>query len=299
MVVSSARRVAPAHKSASIRLWAVGILTLGLLSGCATQQPEDPSPTTEPSLGPISTITTPDQVSRPVDAYLPSTQSLLALLNVETRKVNECLTSQSISGTYAPAADAASLAPFVAGQVSDNVARSDLWGFFSPDAADTSTYGYTRPPNIPGLLLATIPAGAGGSVQDCRGKADEGLPSNLGVLDLAAVTSLPNRGPAVPVADSRWTAAVAQWSACMKNAGFPNYQTPLDAIGDPAWIQKSSGAVSSEQIATATADMSCKVSTNLVGVGLAIQTAYDQQYISQNRDALDAYKRQIDDYLAQ
>lgn len=289
---SRARRPAPALA------WAAGVVVLGLLGGCAAQQPSITPSATEPTLSAVTSITSYTQVSRPIDTYRPDTQELLALLNVETRKANDCLTTKSISGTYAPANQPALLAPFLAGLVADDVKRNSLWGFFDTDVENTSRYGYTRPPDLPGTLTSSVPAGADAAFQECLAQADKDLPSKRRVMSLADTSSLPNQGPAIPTTDSRWTAAVDKWAQCMKDAGFPDYTNPLDAIGDPKWHEDPSGKVSSEQISTASADISCKISTNLIGIGLAIQAAYDQEYVDKNRDALDAYKKQLDSYLA-
>ena len=69
-----------------------------------------------------------------------------------------------------------------------------------------------------------------------------------------------------------------------------SYATPWDADADPRWHEESSGAGSTvthsrDEIATATADMSCKQSTNFMGIAVAVETAYDNQYISANANA--------------
>ena len=53
------------------------------------------------------------------------------------------------------------------------------------------------------------------------------------------------------------------------------------------------GKASTAQIATATADVQCKISTNLIGVAMAVQTAYDQQYIDAHTDQLAAYRERL------
>ncbi|MCL2483519.1 MAG: hypothetical protein FWF43_08935, partial [Propionibacteriaceae bacterium] len=46
------------------------------------------------------------------------------------------------------------------------------------------------------------------------------------------------------------------------------------------------------------ADMNCKISTNLVGVAVAVQSAYDQVYIDSHRDALNTWKQKLDALLS-
>lgn len=275
------------------------LLTVGLLCGCTTRQPDVASTLPEPTLGPVPPITSLAQITRPIDSYLPDVQRILGLLSIETRKVNSCLASKRATGQYSPSDDQSLLAPYVAGARNDNVVRSDLWGFFDTDRAKVATYGYHRSAAEPGMLMGGVPTGADATVlQACREAAEGGLPSDGGVLALAGTRSLPNRGPQVPTNDSRWVAAVADWAKCMAEHGFPDYPTPLDAIGNHEWYQ-ASGVVTPKEIATASADIECKLKINLVGIGLAVQRAYDQQYIEANRDALAKYKQQLDTYAAQ
>lgn len=79
----------------------------------------------------------------------------------------------------------------------------------------------------------------------------------------------------------------------MKAKGFA-LDSPLSAT-IAAWYREK--PASAEQIAAATADVQCKISTNLVGIGVALQAAYDQQYIDAHRAELDAFLAQRDRYL--
>lgn len=79
----------------------------------------------------------------------------------------------------------------------------------------------------------------------------------------------------------------------MKEKGF-SFESPIDAIGDPAW---QGGSVTAEQISAAVADVDCKISTNLVGIGVAVQSAYDQRYIDEHRAEPDAFVADRDSYL--
>lgn len=278
---------------------ALSLVLLGVLCACTVQNPQQSTqPTTEPTIASTPTITTVDQVVRPIDAYLRSNSDVLSMISVETRLVNACLTKNSLAATYTPAQDPAQLVAFIAGLAADNVIRNDLWGFFDTTST-VSTYGYSRPPSQPGVLLSQVPPGSSNILHTCQSEADQKLPGGSRAQTFGGLSSLPNRGPAVPSNDSRWIAAVLKWADCMKAAGFPDYRTPHDALADPQWYQKQGAAPTTRQIATASADISCKRSTNLVGIGLAIQSAYDHEYIQKNRDALDAYKKQLDDYLAQ
>ena len=78
--------------------------------------------------------------------------------------------------------------------------------------------------------------------------------------------------------DSRVVAAIAAWSACMKQAGY-TYASPLDPAADPAF---SGPTTSMPEITTAVADMRCKQSTNLIGIWFTVESAYENAAIAQH-----------------
>ncbi len=88
----------------------------------------------------------------------------------------------------------------------------------------------------------------------------------------------------------------------MAAKGF-SYPTPTAAFLDPKWVPQSEAqfqdyTVTPAQIATATADLACKKSTNLVGVAVAVETAYDKQYIAAHAAALAQFENQLHDRVA-
>jgi hypothetical protein len=115
--------------------------------------------------------------------------------------------------------------------------------------------------------------------------------------------SLPDGGPKVPASDPRLAAVDAQWSACMEVKGYV-YPTPDAAYSDPRWAlaghsQEDFAAFvhTPQEIATMTADMDCKKSTNLMGVAVAVIDAYDQAYIASHASQLADFQRQLHVYL--
>jgi len=86
----------------------------------------------------------------------------------------------------------------------------------------------------------------------------------------------------------------------MRDKGF-DYPDPRAAVFDQQWqsSQANGSGVTPQEIATAVADMDCKVSTNLVGWAVAVQSAYDQAYIDSHRDALDRWQNLISDFLSE
>lgn len=246
----------------------------------------------EPTLGVVPTITLPNQVQGVIDQVLPDAKMLIDLAYAEQALKTKCVNEHGVTGAFSfvPAGgndSGATVAAFVRGLSSDRVKRSELWGFFDPDSA--SQYGYRVAPTEPGGLNEKSPDGTS---PDVMRQCTESARTAFGGKDWSSYASphrLPGGGPVEASKDSRWIAAAGRWSQCMKEAGY-SYQFPTDAIGDSRWRSGGEAAsVSSAQIAAATADVRCKVSTNLVGVGVAVQSAYDKQYLDSNGPAVQAY----------
>ncbi|MFJ6770586.1 hypothetical protein ACIQOV_06375 [Kitasatospora sp. NPDC091257] len=110
---------------------------------------------------------------------------------------------------------------------------------------------------------------------------------------------LPDKGPRIPLTDPRLTAAYAEWSACMKEKGY-SYANPADAYSDRKWgaagttpLAATPPPRSPDEVSTAEADIACKISLNTVGRLVAVETAYDNQYIARNADALRSFAQQL------
>lgn len=245
----------------------------------------------EPQLGAIEKISTPSQVSRPIYAYLPSAQQAVGLGQLQLQAANTCLRAKGIQGSYTVSGE--SFEALAREARSDDVTHSSLWGFFGMDTA--ATYGYQRPPAQGGGVQMMIPPpGLADQVSSqCQQKSIDALNGQTWNSFLYPF-SLPNGGPPVPSTDSRWLAVVSKWSSCMKEQGF-NYAGPLDALNDTSFA--STASVTPAQIAAATADIQCKISTNMVGIGAALQAAYDQRYIDSHRSELAAFQDTIDSLL--
>lgn len=98
-------------------------------------------------------------------------------------------------------------------------------------------------------------------------------------------------------ADARMQRAEAEWSDCMREAGY-RYERPLEAgseryresDGDGAWDRPASP----EEIADAVANVECKIETNLVGVWVAVMSEYQQQHIQEHWEELQQLRRWLD-----
>jgi len=254
----------------------------------------------EPPLGTIPVITSPDQVNLPIYVYWPNPDQTVAVMLQGESLINRCI--QDAGGTPQTLwtiTDSSTGASHDATQVDlidyatmlhrNDVTRNNLWGFF--DASSAEQYGYATPTGDDSYLLLTM-GDPGTALSSCFGQVSAVAPGGSAAWPLY-LHSLPDHGPQWPANDSRFAAAEQSWSACMKDKGF-DYATPDDARSDAT--QPSTDPA--KQKAIAVADVACKVSTNLVGVGVAVQTAYQQEYIDSHREELATYQQQIADYLA-
>lgn len=73
-----------------------------------------------------------------------------------------------------------------------------------------------------------------------------------------------------------------RWSDCMKSNGYA-YSSPLQSIGDKRFTGPT---VSSAEIKTATADVTCKETSHLVQEWINVETVYQTQQIRSHRTEL-------------
>ncbi|GAA4523300.1 hypothetical protein GCM10023192_00700 [Amycolatopsis samaneae] len=245
---------------------------------------------TEPPVGSIDVITRETQISRPIDGYLPSGEQLRQLWQVRGAATTACYAEHGTPGRTNVPPD---LAARLRIQRQEDVTRTRLYGFFGPEDARSRGYGSA----FEGQRNLEMPApwSRPEVVRQCEKAGSEAIG------DLTLVTDeriLPDGGPPSATNDSRVTEAVSKWSACMTRAGYP-YQRPIDPLIDPKWqrpisTQKGEGPPATPaEIAAATTDIGCKLDTNLVGVAVAVQSAYDRRYIAAHADALSRFKERL------
>jgi hypothetical protein len=89
--------------------------------------------------------------------------------------------------------------------------------------------------------------------------------------------------------DSRVRAAVEAWAGCMRKVGY-SYASIWEP-NDTRWPDP----VGEQEIATATADVACKLQTNLVGIWFAVESAYQERLIEQHELELTAARDYVRD----
>ncbi|MCL2483377.1 MAG: hypothetical protein FWF43_08220 [Propionibacteriaceae bacterium] len=276
--------------------WVSVIVVVGvLLTGCSSTSVKTP----EPTIGTIPVITEPSQIPRPIDTYLPGETEIVNLHIAYYALVNDCFAKHGITITAYMYSNLDDLKRNVHIDVLERVMLTKLYGDFDPDGASTNGYApggrLGRAGNIVGLVAPPQDDPLHATAMACWEAVGQVDPTN-GAIDMGMVTQqqLPDGGPTVNPQDSRMVAVYQQWAACMAEKGF-TYPDPRSAYFDSRWSQDGMQTL---EVATAVADMNCKISTNLVGVAVAVQSAYDQVYIDSHRDALNTWKQKLDALLS-
>jgi hypothetical protein len=158
-------------------------------------------------------------------------------------------------------------------------AKERSGGGWNPDEREQLIVTGTRPDGSP---PASPPRDEAGSPLPHGGCAAEAWRKvTLGKApDLAQVERLERESFKRSERDSRVRAAWHDWSSCMAGEGY-RFDSPWQP-NDRQW----SDPVSEAESATARADMRCRERTNLVGIWLAVERAYQRDLIARNKTAL-------------
>lgn len=274
---------------------ALAVLAGGLAaltaSGCATTA----SPSELPPLGEVPVVRDVDDLAAldlPLDPYHVDTEPLLDRMNRAWDVLTQrCIRRYGLRWPTSP--------EHVPQEGPEHMER---YGIIDADVV--AEYGYHQPPQ-PGV---TDDAGGG---QSWSGDADdvmtgrveryEGQPVPAGGCNGAAMrqlgAELPEDGPPKAplsrrlaghayeqaLADPRLDPVAAEWRECMTAAGY-DYHLPLDAGRDRAWYLKP--GTSKQEIATAQADLDCRVQSNFVGMFYALDAAYQREAVAAHREEL-------------
>ena len=277
------------------------------LSGCTPASTNTPPTLSEPALGAIATITSPDQIVLPTDAYILSTEQSLALVLAEKAMLDTCILNDGGStpssfqfiderGLSNPTpVSTVDVTAYIDSLRGDPKRYNTLYGFFNPATATIS--GYDRYPSVREVSWWK---GSGDPIMDsCVARLNSVKPTSPESAWVFTDADLPDGGEPWHVSDSRMVAATQSWSECMNSSGY-QYASPVDAwMAYPPVIPGSPAPASEmEEQALARADIQCKRETNLVGIAVAVQSAYEQEYVDSHRDALVQMQSRIADFIA-
>ena len=283
------------------------LLVTGLTAAaCSHAAPQSPPPV----LGQVPTITAVDEVKRPLDRYLLSVDQVKTLIRAEGVATAQCMKGYGLRSLSPDLDEVDREAGYI-------MTRNRLYGYF--DTQDGAYPGYETlgQQDLNGFETLSADQTTALSGRDASGKPAVALngkllpPGGCDQIGLDAIGGIPPRldektlpdgGPQVPVSDPRLVSVYALWSSCMRGKGY-SYTTPVAALGDPQWNPGPNADPKTYQPsvlekATVAADVECKRTTNLVGTAVAVQSAYDEQYIASHSAALADYRRKVDADLA-
>ncbi|MEU8076550.1 hypothetical protein AB0B31_13985 [Catellatospora citrea] len=280
-------------------------LTLPLtLIGCAGAGEEQ----REPAIGEIKQVNSYKDIVMPLDVYILTREQRISINNARELLIRDCVNKHGLQVTGRVASG---------DQPSRQVMIGRRYGIIDADAAARTGYradaevaadagkaggGWNPTPeefrvvsgkdqvtgeNTVGQLVGGTAIAEGG----CASEAGRQLSADGGELASNYGDTLQVETYAMAERDSRVVAAVAEWSKCMAEAGY-TYSSPWEP-NNRDWGPKPTN----EEIATAVADVACRRKVDLVGIWLAVESAYQQRVIDENHQRLEqsrqAYEVQL------
>ncbi|MFJ1550774.1 hypothetical protein [Streptomyces sp. NPDC088246] len=283
------------------------------LAACAILGGSDTD--SHPPLGPVPTPSSldPAGITTPLDAYLPAPEENYALKKARVTLVNQCMRGLGYTENPQP------LGPFTGERWLEHTEFNVM------PLGQAQQYGYQAPPKksgggtesaysknsteTQGLLLSgkvrtfnnkKVPKGGcegealrvitkgattptevklpGGST---AGSGEGGFSEGFAEMVVSAM-----RGEAMKRTrnDPRFQKVMDSWADCMKGRGY-TYDSPSAAVNDSRW-EENSGSPTRTELSTATADTQCKTKVNYLGVGIAVESAYEKKSIDENAELL-------------
>jgi hypothetical protein len=251
----------------------------------------------EPPIGAIPTIRSGADIVLPLDVYLLTGQQQEKLETAVTTIGRDCLKRFGLSW------------PANRPTAVDGSPRNDR-RYAIIDPAKAKTIGYHAPqtatpqtaPQKPTADAMNVWAGQGEQsfrgqpvpAGGCAGEAVRQLSQGAPDVDPSIPQKLQLDTYAQTKADSRVVHVFAQWSTCMLAKGY-HYANPYAAAADQRWQTATAGPA---EIAVATTDVTCKSATNVPGLMLAVETAYQNRVATQQATKLAAIKLYLKTELA-
>lgn len=240
----------------------------------------------EPSIGSIPTVTSASQLQLPLDQYELSLPQLNQVISAQNLAAHVCLQRLGIN-----------VSEHVFSPTETNVPRYQLH-YLPLATAQADGYATTSPLTSAGGSSGGSDAPSQeassaffGSAAQVNGKpVPKGGCSTWGMNAINSPKVTPDpldyiyNAEISTLSDTRMLQAFSKWSTCMSGKGF-TYQTPMQAQSGSksgSWPSTPSQA----EIATATADATCRNQVNLQGLWVALMTAYENQEISKDLPVL-------------
>ncbi|MFE6916718.1 hypothetical protein [Streptomyces rubiginosohelvolus] len=274
----------------------------------------------EPKLGAVPTPGHLDaaQITTPLDAYLPSPEENYTLKKARVLLVNSCMRELGYAQNPQPLSRFSGEAYLEHSEfLVVPLEQAERYGYKKPpedkgtDAGAESRYAKSVTDTQGGLLTGKVPTFNGKKVpaEGCEGEAlriitkgaataeevtmPDGSAAGSGKGGFGegyaemVVSSARGKAMAKVREDSRFRDATERWSDCMEKQGY-DYDSPSSSWNDKKWADASRAG--KQEIAVAVADMGCKKQVNYLGVGIAVETAYEKQVIEESAEVLEDAK---------
>ncbi|MFJ6618373.1 hypothetical protein ACIQOW_12470 [Kitasatospora sp. NPDC091335] len=273
------------------------MLALALLSlaGCAAERDTHPKGLSAPAVNAY------DEIGFPLSDYIFSIQEKTDLENAARLTVADCMRDRGYPVDW-PARNPqgatwrlygvidirdakelgyqARLPEGMTGQDADAAEKNERDGLFAGWSAEKKLAYEGNAPEATGAPSAGATADASGG-NGCRDTAAGFHPADGTGSDAAEAL----QGKVGQKVEEQRAAkdSTATWSSCMKAAGY-DYKGPWDANDSPEWHGEQHPG--ERQKAVATADARCKLSSNWVGIRVALEKQYESDAIRDNLDKL-------------
>ncbi|MFD6328201.1 hypothetical protein ACFWGI_01320 [Streptomyces niveus] len=298
--------------SVTTRRAAIAVTAMAVLGGCSSSGAGGG----EPGLGSVPSPSSFDvaQISTPLDAYLPTPEENYTLKKARVMLVNQCMRQLGYPDNPQPLGKFTGKAYLEHGEfLVAPVEQVERWGYKSPPGAETgkqadeSSFTKNATKTQGQLLAGRITTFNGKPVPDggCEGEAlrtltkgaetaqevtfPDGSAAGAGKDGFGegfaemVVSSARGKAMAKVRNDSRFEKVTTAWSDCMDKQGY-DFDSPSAANNDKRWADATQPG--KEEIAVAVADMRCKQKVNYLGVGIAVESAYEKQLIEEDAEIL-------------
>lgn len=281
----------------------------GVLTGCAAPpQPVPADPRLElvaadqvrvdPSR--IATVGDSAALALPADRYLWTDSEIERVNHAERTLAARCLALFELAMPSTPALpNVAPETPTARRYGLTSAAEAARTGYRLPAALAASDGPRPAPAQpdaeVQAVLQGTAEKVRGRPVPDggCQAEADRrlGAGAQVGISDLAQDLN----GGSWELAKTHplTKQAFAQWSTCMKKAGF-DYPDPMAAMND----DRFTGSPSAVEKTTAVRDVACKRANNTTGIWYSVEVEVQRALIDHNRSALAEVWQAKSDQLA-
>ncbi|GHF31763.1 hypothetical protein FHX82_007136 [Amycolatopsis bartoniae] len=266
------------------------------VTACGAVQADVGGVSGEPAIGPIPKVDSYDDLRFPLDSYHQTPEQRLSVKRADDVLMRDCLRRYGFDYELPDRTGQPALENRVIGIVDQGLATRYGYkpaGYLdhanSVKEAKSKQASWT--PEMMSVLngegqskingVAVPEGGCSAEARTALGRRLDGKPG-----DENFVYRLEATAGSLAEQDSRVKAAFAKWSSCMAAAGF-DYRDPWQANNDPAF---SADVATQREIDTATTDVGCRAQHDVNGIWVAVETAYQEQLMAANAEALRSHR---------